>query len=131
MQHSNEKLESEAQSFGGSYDDELDNENAYSEEVEGRQGYEDDDTCYPNDGYNEYFCEDEYGFDEFWLSFQLLYFFFYILKWFSVFFDRVALCNKPKAILSPAPTIVEMYRDLQSEEKFNSALFVTLYIELK
>ncbi|KAL6198570.1 hypothetical protein ACLB2K_028359 [Fragaria x ananassa] len=65
MQHSNEKLESEAQSFGGSYDDELDNENAYSEEVEGRQGYEDDDTCYPNDDYNEYGCDDEYGFDEF------------------------------------------------------------------
>ncbi|XP_062012426.1 uncharacterized protein LOC133728977 [Rosa rugosa] len=65
MQHSNDKFDGEAQSFRGSYDDELDNEHAYSEDAEGRHGYEDEDTYFPNDGYNEYGCEDEYCFDDF------------------------------------------------------------------
>ncbi|XP_050369489.1 uncharacterized protein LOC126787645 isoform X2 [Argentina anserina] len=63
VEHSNDKFNSEAQSFGDTCEDEFDNENAFSEEAEGRQGYEDDDTYFANDDYNEYGYEDEYGFD--------------------------------------------------------------------
>ncbi|ONI11385.1 hypothetical protein PRUPE_4G104400 [Prunus persica] len=59
MQLSNEK-----NNFEGSHDDDFEHEsNGYSEEVEARQGH-DDDTYVANDQYNGCNYDDEYNYDE-------------------------------------------------------------------